>query len=374
MTPYAQGGTWLYDVTNYGADNTGQTDPIEAMQRAYDQCVANGNGGVVFAPPGDYVRYGPQQLVMGAPHVSFEGAGMGLTRLSLADGIATADMDAAPAFINVKGYTSPTGYADRVFLRGFTIDGRRANQEYTSHFTTGINAFNVRGGGIVEVEVKSWHSPVAPGEESVCLHLVDSPMSHIRHCVTTDSPEVQGARLSGQAIGSSVGGRIVNHQAEGCMSGAVLWQVVDGAIVAGRAHLSTYFGFDVEDCRGCSVVQAHASASQQCGVRFSESIDCSGVGIVARNNNQARLDENQPSAGITVNGGTGGPTYGSLRTHLAGNKCYDDQSVPTQNFGVQENEEADYTFVVGGNYHGNVIAAHSLSGTHSRYSPENWQS
>jgi len=339
------------DVTRFGADCTGGNDAAPAFARAYERAAYLGAD--VYAPEGIYVFSGSNRFELSAPHVGFFGDGIGKTVLKLAPSISDADMMAAPTLILVKGWLNSGGYATNVVLRHFSIDGSGDTQDYSAPATAAINAFQVQRGGVCDVEVFNWYAPVTPGQESALIHLVDSPQSAIRRCITRSSPESQGARLSGQQLGSCYGGRIVDHFSDGCMSAAVMWQVIGGSILSCEARRSRYNGIDVEDCRGGYVGGGSiVSESTLAGIRFAESQNCTGQGIVSFNN---------AGAGILLSGkaSDGG---GSVGVILTANQCFDDQATPTQSWGVEEIEAADWNVIHGNRLVRNVMGPKSLSG------------
>lgn len=353
-------GMRVWNVTHpdYGADNTGATDAVAAIQAAIDACEAAG-GGIVFLPPGTYLFTGTNRLVIDRDMVWLKGAGIGTTILKLGNGISTANMTSAPNFILVAGYSDPQAFVEHVFISDLTVDGNRANQTYTTVSTAAINMYTNYDGGIFRAEVTGWHSPNAPGQEAVCIHGVNCQRSYITACHTSDSPEVQGARFSGQVIGSSAGCSINNHHSDGCLSGVVMWQMEMGTVTGCTDKASTTYGIDIEDSIGIAVTSNAVEEAQLSGIRFAESWYCSGVSNTCRNNNQAMGATSTECAGITINGV--GTTYSQYIT-LTANTCFDDQVSPTQQYGIQEFQDANNNSIHGNTCVGNSTAEIFVTG------------
>lgn len=78
----------VFDVTEHGADPTGEVDSTAAVQAAIDAAEAAG-GGLVWLPAGDYRLDG--LLAVEASHVVLAGEGAGVTRLSFTEGTSMSD-------------------------------------------------------------------------------------------------------------------------------------------------------------------------------------------------------------------------------------------------------------------------------------------
>lgn len=353
-------GFGIFNVqhSDYGAAGDGVADDMAEIQAAIDAAEAAG-GGIVYLPPGTYLATGTNRLTIDNHMVWLKGAGIGRSIIKLDDGISSANMTSASDLIKVEGYTVTN--AEHVFISDLTIDGNQANQTYTSVATAAINAFNIIDGGIFRVEVKEWHSPDAPGQEAVAIHLVDSTRSYIADCVGSGNVETANQRLSGSvAIGDTTGCAIINCFANGGLSGQVVWQGEGCSVIGCTSQGVENDGLDLEDCKGCVATGNFIEEAGLSGIRLEDSVDCVVTGNVSRNNNQDGGIAGSTSGGITLQGA-------STRNVIANNQVYDDQGVPTQNYGVQELGAADTNYITGNTSTGSVIAPFLYAGANTKY-------
>ena len=162
--------------------------------------------------------------------------------------------------------------------------------------------------------------------------------------------------LGSGAIGCSVVNNYVDSTA---MSGIISEygsaekvHIIKGNIVRNAGGI----GIDVIDYGGVVVDGNIVEESQHSGIYI-------GTANVVVTNNICR--NNGQSEEATYMGRDGIRIYDATDVVVTGNRCYDDQTTKTQEYGIIEVGTSDYNLIVGNNCRGNSVGGISTVGTNT---------
>src|SRR5262245_2335680 len=144
-----------FDVTAFGAVGDGATDDRAAIQSAIDAAVAAG-GGTVFFPSGGkgYLVGGTLNIPIKARNVLLLGYG------------ATIEGYVNGAILCISDLTTPNGRAERIVIRGLSLNGRGATEDSAYPSQNGIEIYSCLGVRIEDVQITNIPACGIVGEKS----------------------------------------------------------------------------------------------------------------------------------------------------------------------------------------------------------------
>lgn len=332
----------------YGATGDGTTDDTTAIQTALTAAA----GKMLYIPPGTYIV---TSALRPASNTTIFGAGMGATTLK-----RTA--------VSTGFIINPANTASRIAIRDLTVDGNyptnavNSNAEITAnsctdflldcvevraHNSIGINA----AGTSVRIRNCVMRGPASATVGASFGIWLDAASSLD---VLIDGCDIQDYRLNA-IYGGGIGLRIVNcyfagnHRQTSVGGGQIAWgpSTLSGHLVQGN-HFgagggTVTSGLEIDNVDDLIVADNFITSQGNYGIILQ-----GGANVVLSGNT---IKNSVLGYGINV-----GPGVSQFR--LVGNRCYDDQGVKTQAWGISiEAGASDNYAIVGNDVRGNVNTA-----------------
>lgn len=369
----------VYNVVDYGAKSNSPTPAVRrspgsdatGIQTAL-YAAAEAGGGIVYVPVGTYII---DQTLNIPSKVTLQGEG--------AQSILKAKVGLdAPVLLDLDATNVD------ITIRDLKIDGNKANQ------TVGAGAPGIKMGNVDNLLISNVWVHATMGHAIWALTTIDIEAGvRMENCIVTESGGAgsEGVEGSSFIVGGNAGfntnATLINCQAYDSAKAAY-------RISGGRVHLVNCIGVR----SGNAAVQTDSSLRDLTitGCEFSDSTDDQpendgirlvgvqrfsitgntirgngGSGIIAINStkhgviannvisnngiNADALDLGLSKSGIAIknDAGSGNPCEDIL---ISGNRCYDDQGTPTQEYGIDIRGNTDFVTIMGNDLRGNEIA------------------
>lgn len=334
---------WI-DVTANGALGDGVTDDATALNAIF---AAAASGSTILFPPGKIFIVGSPLALPSTDNITITGYG---ATIKLKNG-ANSDI------LTSTNYPSAGG-GNYLKILGLTIDGNSANNT-----GNGSNVFyGVDNGIIKDVLVKD--------VEGVGIFFVSCDYWNVDSCIADNAAASGFCAYNGSNHVS-----FINCIAKSCAPGFLLeGYEVDGQAIStdlnilGGASIDTDTGQDgvqvFDGVEGFKIKDMYISGSDGRGINvYSQttialtSAHRNKDGIISNN----IIKNNDSDEGIKI-WDNGTANAGALGIVVTGNRCFDDQGVPTQAYGITLQNQCDYIHVLNNDVRGNATAGMLVGG------------
>lgn len=337
----------VYDVKDFGAVGDGTTDDTSSIAAAIAAC-HTGGGGMVYFPPGNYLT-GPQTL---GSNMQVIGAGIGTTVLTLKNGsngnvlagVVASNITVSQLTIdaNADNQTSGGGivfykckqiWLDRIQV----IDSHTIGVSMSEVMDSRVSNCHLKG---TKVNAVLWFGSADPAYEAgnnevVGCILEEGVLDGIIYNTNRGTITNNVIRNNGLVVNNTASGLYINGK-KGTIIANNLFEYNDGN------------GIDVINCTEIISEGNWCNDNNSAGIMYSNTTNSVINGNICKNNGKSPATHQDD--GITILGQ-------STRNVISNNRCFDDQAVKTQKYGIESRDSSNYLLITG-----NIVAGNSSGG------------